>query len=181
MILSLDPRPDGDKTLEEVIQQLFARLPQEQQNLASISEIEAVLYYAADILLAIHHAAGEKSEEIWKPTSVAVLYTTMDLIMLTGLIPFLSLGVGLPKKFRPKTQLTYKQPAHSVTSNDSFTQLMTRMTPLWSDRKRPVTAILRDRYLADIIALTLELTYGPLGPKDQQQKWKILLDRIILE
>lgn len=164
---------------DSIISRLSSRLPETKDNRSGNSLRDALLFHAVQLLLDIDRATPDGAEEIWQPSSTEVLYSLLDLIVLEGILPFLLPGAGLPARLRPKPLLVGQVASHPLESKDITAKLMARMTPLFHDRKRPVTAILRERYLGDIIAATATLTHEPSESEQERPQSQMLLDQII--
>jgi hypothetical protein len=139
---------------------------------------ENIVKYAVELLNNIHSATSDHGDRIWESTSTEVLYSLLDLIMIEGVLPFLSPGVGLPVRLRPASLLVEHLKLDPIDSCNTTTELMNGLLPLLQDRKRPITAILRERYLGDLIAVTAELSQH-CQSKAEQQKWETLLNQVI--
>jgi hypothetical protein len=173
---------------------------------------EAVILKALDLLHGLYKACGTRQASssppnpqadshnpLYNTKNIRTLYGLLDLLVLEGIYPFLSPGVGVPIERRVQTLLqagfiSQRNMAEAPGAADAkktdsqdlglLRKVSAGMVQLVSDSETGINRFVRDRVLVDVVAACAELAYSPRsleGNKDTRQAFQSYLKKDLVD
>ncbi|KAF2842235.1 hypothetical protein M501DRAFT_948560 [Patellaria atrata CBS 101060] len=146
-----------------------------------------VLSQALELLQDIHNAIKEEKANPYRillPTGEpsSAIFQLLDLLVLEGIIPFLSLGVAVQR--RPTTALPWisLSPPQDLDVDEGILRLtIDGLLAISRETDSGLEPVLRDRIIADLIAGSAELSFFPRyasnkGENSSPNLFQVLLD-----
>jgi hypothetical protein len=168
---------------EILLKQLYDAIPPSwaDNNRLSLSDDAQVVLYSVDLLKRLHRTCNEDGNQLgikdWKYVNSIV-----DIVLVVGLYPTLSPGVGLPANSRIKSPLLQrKETEGSIPENERtrVLELIILSLKVIMEEGGEVGESLQRRHLPDILGGFMELSFNPSRSNVHRTSWEIRYDSFL--